>query len=1049
MLHSSRMRSTENKLELKEMTRQYYKRILNMRQWITGCAMALLCCLAISGCEEEELLTTGTVGNRVNAVLEFGASQYEQIRITTRTTYGLHYESMVRNVYVFVFAGNDKIYGHYFGEEDLDQTGKKEYWTVSNMSSDGSNGQTYGTLHMSVPSVSGKAEIVMIANIDLDFMNISQERLGLVRTKEDLQELVVSLNQEIPDRNAGYFMMTGSQDNVSISSDGKITLPNGRIKLQRLDAKVQVNVRVNPNEESNNQKVEEFTPESWQIINLPKSSHIIPNDDPLQLVEDSYFDLDPKNFETTDNEVINGNTTGGVLHGFSFYTLENKRSGDMKKSVNGNYHNRDRRIKNSDGTYNNENGMWEYAPELATYMIIKGELKMVVDPGLTTEQHLIADVTYCVHLGDFAKDKDNYDVVRNTYYKYTINIKGIENIEIEVDTSNDNKEGVTENQPGAMGHLYEAEEDIYTFDAHYGQRVYTINAKDVDTENMTWYVRTPFGREGIPVKDESGKEIYNDLDYKWVEFMLNDKVAGRNRYSDGNMRYPADKSRLMTVIDILNIIKSEVIAWREGRDNLFDENDEIKITVFVDEFYYDENPMNPNDHDILWKKFVNQPNRLMHILCKNNRSADDDSSVTGSILTIRQRSIQTPYNISLSRTDLDEAWGCETVDETNNKAWFYHPDERHNNFSASFKPSYSPDNTSRSDGLYNTACLLNLVSGSGNNKSVNSNLRWDTYIDYSGNELQLQARYLSGLHSTLLRNRDLDGDGIIDPEELRWYIASLDQLCGLFIGDQGLSTDAQLYPIESSRQPNSPVVGGAFDGVYPWRLHVVSSTAWAQGTGNSPTIVWAEEGASTGEYQQHYGKPAYSPVRCMRNLGMPDATMANIRVAGENYPKDVLVNVERPTGTINKNSVYRFDLRNMNKESRRSYYTTHELVPENENSSQARAYDGFETGELGQYKTYNDLKADLERGISPSPDGYRIPNIRESVMMYLYCGNDIAWWDYKSFIVSSYYSFGYYGNRYDRTYGEDFYSWTIYRDRVTISNDGSNNIRYVRDIQPQ
>ena len=1019
-----------------------------MKQLIIKGILFTLGILLLSGCHDNDLIKQSTVGAPVDVVLDFGATQYEQVQVKTRTTYDIFYESMVRNVYVFVFANNSKIYGHYFNEANLDDTGSKEYWTVNNITSDNTGNQTSGTLHMSVPSVSGEAEIVLIANIDLDFMNVSQERLGLVRTKQDLNELVVSLNQEIPDRNAGYFMMTGSKSNVSISQDGVISVPDGRIMLRRLDAKVEVNVRINPYEESKNQKVEEFTPESWQIINLPKSSHIVPNDIALDLVEDSYFNIGPKNFETTENEIVNGNATGGVLHGFSFYTLENKRSGDAKKSVNGIFHERERRIKNSDGTYNTENGLWEYAPELSTYMIIKGELKMLVNPGLTTEQHLIADVTYYIHLGDFAKDKDNYDVVRNTNYKYTINIKGVDNIEVEVDTSNDNVEGITENQPGAMGHLYEAEEDIYTFDAHFGQRVYTIRANEVDTENMTWYVRTPFGREGIPMKDENGQEIYNDLDYKWVEFMVNDKESGGKLYSNKNMHYPADKSRLMSVIEMLNMVKTEVFAWRAGEENIFDENNEIKFTIFVDEFYYDENPMNPNDHDILWKKFVNQPNRLMHILCKNNRSEDDDSSVTGSILTIRQQSIQTPYNIALERTDLNEAWGCETQDETRNEAWFYHPDERYNNFSNTFKPSYTPDNTSNSDGLYNTACLINLVSGTGANKSINTNLRWDTYIDYNDKDLKLKAQYKSGLYSILLRNRDLDGDGIIDPEELRWYIASLDQLCGLFIGDQGLSTEAQLYPIESSREPNSPVVGGAFDGVYPWRLHVVSSTAWSQTAGNVPIIVWAEEGASTGEYQQHYGKQGYSPVRCVRNLGMPDATAANIRTAGENYPEDLLVNVERPTGTINKNSVYRFDMRNMNQESRRSYYTTHELVPEDEYSSQARVYDGFETGVLEEHDTYINLKADLENGISASPEGYRVPNIREGVIMYLYCGNDNAWWDYKGMIVGSYYSFGYYGNRYDQTYGEDFYSWTIYNNRVTISNDGVKYIRYVKDIQP-
>ena len=1030
-----------------------------MKRLIKRYILAVCSIVLLLGCSDEDMLQQGIVGSEVNAVLHFGATHNEQINIKTRTTYDIHYESMVRNIYAFVFVNGEKIYSHYFEEADLDNTANKNYWTVENMSSDGNSGQTNGTLHMCVPSVSGSAEIILVANIDLDFLNISQERLGLVRTKQDLNELVVSLNQEIPDRNAGYFMMTGSCKNASIAANGTISIPESRITLHRLDAKVEVNVRINPNEESDRQRVEEFTPESWQVINLPKSSHLIANETPLQLVEDSYFNLSPSNFETTENEIINGNATGGVLHGFSFYTLENKRSGDLKKSVEGNYHNRERRNKHLDnpqsdeyGSYDNSNGLWEYAPELATYIIIKGELKMIVDPGLTSEQHLIADVTYYVHLGDFANNKDNYDVVRNTHYKYTINIKGVENIEIEVDTSNDNQEGITENQPGAMGHLYEAEEDIYTFDAHYGQRVYTIRAVDVDTENMTWYVRTPFGREGIPVKDESGKEIYNDLDYKWVEFMLNDKVAGQNRYSDSNMHYPADKSRLMNVIDMLNVIKSEVIVWREGGESLFDENGEMKFTIFVDEFYYESNPMNPNDPDVLWKKFVNQPNRLMHILCKNNRSADDDSSVTGSILTIRQNSIQTPYNIGLERTDLNEAWGCETKDETNNEAWFYHPDERMESLNNSHKPTYTPDNTSKTDGLYNTACLINLISGTGANKSLNTSLRWDTYIDYSENDIKLKGKYLSGLHSVLLRNRDLDGDGIIDPEELRWYIASLDQLCGLFIGDQGLSTDAQLYPIEASRQPNTPISGGVFNGVFPWRLHVVSSTAWLQTAGNLPTIVWAEEGASTGEYQAHWGKPGYSPVRCIRNLGMEPANATSIRTAGANYPEDMLVNVERPTGTINKNSVYRFDMRNMNKESLRAYYTSHELVPDNEYSSLARVYNGFETGVQQQYTTtnpsYNVLKNDLERGGSPSPEGYRVPNLREGVIMHLYCDN-ATWWDSnKGTLVSNYYSFGYHGNQYDYVNGEHFYSWSIYYDRVTLGNNATQYIRFVRDIQP-
>ena len=1035
-----------------------------MVKYMMRVLLVLVAGLFSASCVEEELVRQTVIGDEVQVVLGFGSNEYSNKEIRTRSTYELHYESMVRNMYVFLFADGQHVYGRYFDGDDLDQTSSKEYWTVNNMTSDNNSTPTSGTLHLRVPAVSSNAEIVLIANIDLDFMNLSEDRLGLIRTKEELNNLIVSMNQDQPERNAGYFMMQGSAENVTINQDGSVTVPNGRIMLRRLDAKVEVNVRVNPNEVTGGQCVEEFIPESWQVVNLPKSCLLMPSATGLHSENTSYFTISPKNFETTEREVQNGAETGGLLYGFSFYTLENLMSVEKKKSVAGNYHSRDMRLKHKGdptdekyGTYDTESGMWEYAPEQATYIIIKGELQMVVDPGKTTEQHLLADVTYYVHLGDFATDRDNYDVCRNTHYKYTINIKGVENIEVEVKTSNDNQDGVEENQPGAMGNIYEAEEDIYTYDAHYGQRVYTIRATDVDVDNMTWYVKTPFGREGVPQKDALGQEIYNDLDYKWVEFMLNDKQSSGNLYSGGCMKYPADKSTLMTVIDMVKLIKSETIAWQNGESSLYDANGEMKFTVFVNEFYYDTNPMNPNDHDILWKRFVNQPNRLLYILCKNQRSKDGDSSIIGSILTIRQRSIQTPYNINLGRTDLEEGWGCETVDETNNMAWFYHPNENMNSGSAYKITSYTPDNTSKSDGLYNTACLLNLVRGTGTGKTVNTNLRWDTFIDYSGMEPQLKGNYRAGLYSVFLRNRDLDGDGIIDPEELRWYIASLDQLCGLFLGDQGLSSEAKLYPIEASREPNAPVSGGAFDGVYPWRLHVVSSTANGQVAGNMPVIVWAEEGASTGEYQSHYSKPAYSPVRCVRNLGMELPSSSSIVTAGMNCPDDELVIVEETTGAINANSVYRFNFRNMNEESLR-YYTTRELVPGDEYSVMSRLYNGFETGPLhtsypigSNSSPYIALKGNLENGITHAPEaGYRIPNIREGVVMQLYCGSNTNWWGSSGSLVSSYYSFGYYGNQYDRSGNSHFYSWFIYRDRVTLGSVGEsiNRVRYVKDWRP-
>ncbi len=49
-------------------------------------------------------------------------------------------------------------------------------------------------------------------------------------------------------------------------------------------------------------------------------------------------------------------------------------------------------------------------------------------------------------------------------------------------------------------------------------------------------------------------------------------------------------------------------------------------------------------------------------------------------------------------------------------------------------------------------------------------------------------------YSCLTRNRDENGNGIIDAKEIKWYVASINQLASLYIGDQGLHSDAVLYP---------------------------------------------------------------------------------------------------------------------------------------------------------------------------------------------------------------------------------------------------------------
>ena len=79
-----------------------------MKHWINKIIWTLCSCLLLVGCSEEDWTQQqGVVGPNVHAVLSFGATHHDQIEINTRMTYDLYYESMVRNVYAFVFASGN------------------------------------------------------------------------------------------------------------------------------------------------------------------------------------------------------------------------------------------------------------------------------------------------------------------------------------------------------------------------------------------------------------------------------------------------------------------------------------------------------------------------------------------------------------------------------------------------------------------------------------------------------------------------------------------------------------------------------------------------------------------------------------------------------------------------------------------------------------------------------------------------------------------------------------------------------------------------------
>ena len=991
--------------------------------------------LSLASCVSENLEMQEITGEEVWCNIDFSHKDFDQVQISTKATLELTQESRVHNMFVFLFTQDGKrIYSRYFDKNNKKDTEGEvtgadiNCWYTYTQT----NGYTGGTIRIKAPKASN-AILYIIANLDEDMMNISSDLLNTVTTISEIEALNVNLLQATTSRN-GYFPMAGRLDGVTVNNT---SISAGTARLERLDSKITLNVKL-----ANNQTLKAFIPETCTIRNLPAGSRVANASSTADYEEAGYFDVEMVFEEQTTSD--DGHITEASC---SFYMLENRESGNLKNRVD-TYHARDQRIKNADGSYNVDNGLWLNAPENATYLEIKGEVHMEIDTGETGMQELIGDVTYYVHLGNFRADQNNYDVLRNTHYTYNITIHGVDQIRVEVEQN-------VENQSGATGHVYSAIESNYTFDAHYGQRVFTMGAENVDIETMTFYVKTPFGREGTPELIGGGYNI-SDLDYKWVKFLVNEVESGTQRYSENNRIYPGDESqmliaqgkseRLMNVVELLDYVKKEKVKYDEYKAAGFkgtnpsaflkNANGEyvINFTAFINEFHYDVHPT--ENKEISWKDFVNQPNRLMHILCDTKSSKDGASSVTESIVTFRQRSIQSPYN--LNKAEVTTAFGCEVVDETREmNLTFYENDENYRGMNLG--------NNSNDNGTYNTACLWNLFSN-GAFKTGNKREQWSTYLNYEtpnaegdGHNHFLRDGKVCMRYSVLARNRDNNGNGYIDPEEVRWYLAPLQQLYTLYVGDLGIVAEAQLYPSSLASLPNTKV-----NGVWQWRNHIVCSNQTTITNSGQyidkywPDMLWAEEGVSVSGYGQEWEKPSAKSVRCVRNLGMPYPTEISIADKTANIPEPIIKPQEMG------NNVYRFDLSNINDKSVR-YYTSHELIPNNENGESSRTYYGFETSSsfISYSSSYADLKTSLESGNSPCPDGYRIPNVREAAIMSLFCPSQ--WWGSNKIYCCSYYSHGSLGG--SLYYDNGTISWTFENKYVTMSGSVTS-LRCIKDINP-
>ena len=465
-------------------------------------------------------------------------------------------------------------------------------------------------------------------------------------------------------------------------------------------------------------------------------------------------------------------------------------------------------------------------------------------------------------------------------------------------------------------------------------------------------------------------------------------AAWKERMPSENFYYPyrsgtyniSDNACLRDINQLLNHLREEANDVNSTIFETVEEEERVYITAFIDEYVYhydprvDEytdpralDPADPEDQRRLqlWKEVVNGTPRLMHICTGDiQHSADENSSWTESVVTFSQAPVYSMYDESAS--GLTSAWGTETIIEGNELSAVpasANANPQVNGFSYGGH-SYS---NSHDNGRVNT--LLFFVDYQGRS----AGLRWGDMLERTNTSLnneeggELKEDYRDIWHACLIRNRDLDGDNIIEPEEIRWFLASVDELTDLWIGEDAMPASAKLY------QGDGTV-----------RLHVASSSYYSANAYSNPFVIWAEEGASRGAYKGSKGSNANGDkyyYRCIRYLGIglndlsktPQAyaTYENGRMnvsylsnrakrTVEDNGRELPEHTERGNDDMNKPYAEGFEV----------YSTTYGEGNTSRYWERSRGIEGF--GTMVNFSGTSRL----------CPSGYRVPNQRELLLMH-------------------------------------------------------------------
>lgn len=734
--------------------------------------LVVVCMQTIVACQDDwENLNNGAdVNTPVTVDLSFGVPRSTEIVLTRAD----NSESDIYGIRIYIFNGEKYL-------------GMREINTLQELSN-GDAGRRYKANNVSL--YQGTQTVYAVANITRT--GYFQDATGLLTSLEEeaqkgKTEFLAKLytlasatveGGNLPQFTTQYMPLTGVGE-ITVNSATNV---QGTVKLKRMVA--QVNFKINTEQTNSDGHKITFAPQSYIFYNVPEQGYMI---------EKENANTPATNYYNTKSVVIGGATGDENQAYFSVYVPENIQT--AKRPSQGDYNNREA----FDGTGNNKE--WTYAPDNGMYVVLKGKYTETSDNSLVK----YADVEYTIHLGDFSEDKDNYSVLRNNIYTYTVTVKGVENIVVEAKR----KDLLQNSAEGDVVELTDASK-MFNLDSHYEQVYVEYDLTEIANSiqmgggttdedlkerialNFILSIHTPFNTRAASAElvtpynsGKSEEEGMEGIDYKWVEFF---PQSSANSISP----YPGQTSdKLLSAWEVCQKMGEAVYQLKnnENPDNtIFTYNNSdshwyARFTIFVDEYFYAKDL---NGQVVAWESYTHTDPRTMLIASDMRTSEDLNSTYSVALTYITQTSMETFYNGAAS--DTYNAMGIETYNENGLITGFGTP-VTPNSGSTYKDPSMGRANT--------------LVNICGSEYIDSKNLLWTEYIDWTSvgytDDNTVSGNYINynkenaAYYACLSRNRDLNGDGYINDDEVRWYLPALNQYLRMGIGAKALSENARPY----------------------------------------------------------------------------------------------------------------------------------------------------------------------------------------------------------------------------------------------------------------